>query len=311
MCVLVDHQHGFRSNRSCERQLINTTEHLARSINNRNQTDLLILDFSKAFETVAHKRLLLELEYYGSHSHRLNWMQWWLLNRTQQVVLEGEHGEKSKVESGVPQGSLGAPLLFYFTLMTRRTSHPIWNFLLVTPSCMASSIMQVMLFIFNKTDTALLAGHRNGKSTSTPLNIYRIKNPTIHHYTTLGQTLKAVDHQPYLRITISEILNWKTHVLDVENKVNRTLGCIKRNLNLCPERVKSRAYTSLVRPGRIPEYGSSAWDPYRTYQKNWLKQVQKHAARLATKTYIQGRKDVFNIQALIHLIGQNWSIEGH
>lgn len=135
----------------------------------------------------------------------------------------------------------------------------------MTPSCMASSIVQVMLFIFNKTDTALLAGHRNGKSTSTPLNIYRIKNPTIHHYTTLGQTLKAVDHQPYLCITISEILSCKTHVLDVENKANRTLGCIKRNLNLCPERVKSQAYTSLVRP--ILEYGSSAWDPDRTYQK--------------------------------------------
>ena len=43
------------------RQLINTIEHLARSINNRNQTNLLILDFSKAFNTVAHKRLLLKV----------------------------------------------------------------------------------------------------------------------------------------------------------------------------------------------------------------------------------------------------------
>ena len=75
--VLVDHQHGFRSNCSCETQLIKTIEHLARSINNRNQTDLFILDFSKAFDTIAHKRLFpaTELEYYGTHSHHLNWMQ--------------------------------------------------------------------------------------------------------------------------------------------------------------------------------------------------------------------------------------------
>ena len=59
--VLVDHQHGFRSDRSCETQLINTIEHLARSINNRNQTNLLILHFSKAFNTVTHKRLLLKV----------------------------------------------------------------------------------------------------------------------------------------------------------------------------------------------------------------------------------------------------------
>ena len=67
--VLVDHQHSFRSNHSCETQLINIIEHLACSINYRNQTDLLILDFSKAFDTVDHKRLLLKIKYYGIRGH--------------------------------------------------------------------------------------------------------------------------------------------------------------------------------------------------------------------------------------------------
>lgn len=43
--MLIDHQHGFRSNRSFETQLINTIEDLACSINYRNQTDLLITGF--------------------------------------------------------------------------------------------------------------------------------------------------------------------------------------------------------------------------------------------------------------------------
>ena len=42
-----------------------TVEHLPRSVNDRNQTNILILDFSKAFDKVAQKRLLLKLEYYG------------------------------------------------------------------------------------------------------------------------------------------------------------------------------------------------------------------------------------------------------
>ena len=58
--ILVDAQHGFRPGRSRETQLINTVEHLARSVNDRNQTDLLILDFSKAFDKVAYKRLVQE-----------------------------------------------------------------------------------------------------------------------------------------------------------------------------------------------------------------------------------------------------------
>ena len=57
------------------------------SVNDRNQTDLLILDFSKAFDKVAHKRLLLKLEYYGIRGLVLTWIKARLIGRTQQVVL--------------------------------------------------------------------------------------------------------------------------------------------------------------------------------------------------------------------------------
>ena len=50
--MLVDAQHGFSPGRSCEVQVINAVEHLARSVNARNQTDFLILDFSRAFEHI-------------------------------------------------------------------------------------------------------------------------------------------------------------------------------------------------------------------------------------------------------------------
>ena len=78
--ILVDYQHGFRRNRSCETQLINTLAHLAWSVNYGYQTNLLILDFSKAFDCVAHRRLLLKLDYYGIRGQTLDWLQAWLLN---------------------------------------------------------------------------------------------------------------------------------------------------------------------------------------------------------------------------------------
>ena len=56
--VLTDCQHGFRARRSCETQLIGLYHDLTQSLDKKKQTDLAILDFSKAFDRVLHQRLL-------------------------------------------------------------------------------------------------------------------------------------------------------------------------------------------------------------------------------------------------------------
>ncbi len=63
--ILVNFQHWFRKKHSCETQLITTTETIQRSLDKGRQTDIQILDFSKAFDTVAHERLLTKLAFYG------------------------------------------------------------------------------------------------------------------------------------------------------------------------------------------------------------------------------------------------------
>ena len=76
------------------------------------QVDLIMLDFSKAFDTVAHKKLLLKLEHYGIHSIIHLWIQTWLINRIQKVVVEGETSTNLKILSGAPQGTVLGPLIF-------------------------------------------------------------------------------------------------------------------------------------------------------------------------------------------------------
>ena len=59
--ILNPQQHGFRPNHSCQTQLIDFINEIQRSMNARQQTDLLFIDFSKAFDTVPHRRLLNKL----------------------------------------------------------------------------------------------------------------------------------------------------------------------------------------------------------------------------------------------------------
>ena len=106
------YQHGFRSGHSCESQLINTIDNIVRSMKDRNQVDLLILDFPKAFESVPHERLLMKLDHYGLSHQLQQWIRTWLTTRYQKVIVDGESSESVHVDSGVPQGTVLGPLMF-------------------------------------------------------------------------------------------------------------------------------------------------------------------------------------------------------
>ena len=56
--ILFGNQHGFRKNDSCESRLILTVEDLAMNLDHGDQMDMIILDFSKAFDKVPHQRLI-------------------------------------------------------------------------------------------------------------------------------------------------------------------------------------------------------------------------------------------------------------
>ena len=80
------------------------------NIDSKQQTDLVILDFSKAFDTVPHKKLLFQLIKYGITGNINKWIQSILMLRKQQVIVEGESSKPCSVDSGVPQSSVLGPL---------------------------------------------------------------------------------------------------------------------------------------------------------------------------------------------------------
>ena len=107
--ILQNCQHGFRQKQS---QLIITTEELQRSIDQKKQVDVIILDFSKAFDTMAHNKLISKLQNYGIQGKTNKWINKWVKFRNQKVVLDGEMSDPVPVTSGVPQGTVLGPLMF-------------------------------------------------------------------------------------------------------------------------------------------------------------------------------------------------------
>ena len=287
--ILTKLQHGFRSLHSCESQLVITMNDIIQRYDRGEQVDVAILDFSKAFDTVPHKKLLHKLDHYGIDGNLHKWMATFLTEREQQVVVDGEASDTCRVESGVPQGTVLGPLLFLLHI-NDLPERVLSQMRLFADDCL------IYRTISSKQDHTILQqdltslkkwadewGMKFNESKCYTMSICRKRAQSHHQYILNSHKLKKVHENPYLGVLLSDDLKWTKHIDKISNKANSILGLVRRNLKNCPNTFKQQAYISLIRP--ILEYGCVVWDPYLQKDVDKLEKIQKRAARFAMNDY--------------------------
>jgi hypothetical protein len=276
--ILSPYQHGFRSQHSCETQVIGFSQEVHDNLQQGQQTDIIVMDFSKAFDKVDHHKLLLKLQRLGVNPQVILWVGSFLRGRTQQVLVEGKTSDILPVLSGVPQGSVLGPCLFlsYINDLPDSVKSKVRLFAddtivyLTVKSTKDAQNLQNDLHSLETWESDWSMEFNPDKCEI--LRISRKKHPIIFPYKLHGIELKSTSAAKYLGVTISQDLSWTNHINSITSKATNTLRFIKRNVKTPNKKAKETAYKTYVRPQL--ENCPTVWHPWQKYLIYKIEQVQ-------------------------------------
>jgi hypothetical protein len=282
-----EQQHGFTQGKSTVTNLLEAMNIWTEALMHGLPVDIIYLDYSKAFDTVPHERLLRQVSSLGIKGQLLNWIRSFLTGRRQKVKVHDAVSSWRPVESGVPQGSVLGPTLFAMFV------------------CDVPSVVDNMISMFAD-DTKLynvITDMDSGTSLSDDLNKLQawsdkmqmkfhpekckvmhlgLRNPCTDYFMRKNDgtvhELQNTTSEKDLGVTVDNQLKFSEHINNIVSKANRVLGCIKHTFKHLNSDTFLLLYKSIVRPHL--EYASCVWSPSLKKDKDALERVQRRATKL-------------------------------
>jgi hypothetical protein len=288
--LLTNRQHGFRKGFSCDTQVVSFIHDLASSMDKKIETDVVFLDFQKAFDKVPHKQLLMKLGMFGVHDDVITVLRSFLLGRKQQVLIDGDLSDPLPVLSGVPQGSVIGPLLFLIYINDLIEHISSKGGLFADDTVLYREIHGPLDVCILQDDLDKIAQWCNTWNMTlnikkcVSMSVSRLKNTHKPRFYTLNDhTLSKVDKFRYLGVIIDEELKIDDHIAQVVTKSNQAMGFTRRHTRGCSEQTKLKCYTTFVRPHL--DYACAAWDPHLARHVHSLEMIQRRAVRFVSNKY--------------------------
>ena len=281
--LITSSQYGFLPGKSTLSQLISSVSDWVSSVNENEQTEVIYVDYAKAFDTVCHQKLLLKLKSYGMCGEVWKWLNSFLSSREFQVKVGEFFSNSREITSGDPQGSILGPLLFliYINDVSDNLSSAcrlysddlkIYRTLRDPPSD----------FYELQNDLSRLENWSNIWQlhiSEEKCNLFHIR---FQHecFLRLGNVkLPVRDIVKDLGVYVDSDFKWRFHCTEIAKKASRVANCILRSLqHPCLEHYK-KAFVVYCRP--LLEYCTPIWSPSAAEIIGIVENVQRRYTRIA------------------------------
>lgn len=279
-CLFSKNQHGFLPGRSTVSNLFLISQHIAFSLDHRDQTDVVYLDFAKAFDCLDHKVLHKKLLKFGLSVDFANFLKSYLENRKFYVEIAGTQSKTFLITSGVPQGSVLGPILFNIfindivdifksTALLYADDLKIFSNVVSLEDCY--KIQKDLMSLENWcNDNRLLLNIEKCKIVSFSRN----KSKIIFEYKIQNRLLQRTHSVKDLGVIFDDKLTYVLHCQSVVNASYKMLGFIIRSCKEFKEVGTFKLlFTSLVRSKL--EYAAIIWRPYYKTHIDTIERIQR------------------------------------
>lgn len=305
--LISKYQHAFIKNHSTATNILESINDWLVGIKSPNCTDVVYIDFSKAFDSIVISKLLLKLHCYGISGLLLSWIKCFLSDRTQCVVVDRCQSLFNKVTSGVPQGSVLGPILFILYINDI--------------DCVCCGNVKLQLFAddakiyssinIDRASVSLQQSLDNlchwasdwqlviNISKCAVLSVCSKPLLTDHAYSING--IVVTHHNSYndLGITVCQNLSFNGHINNIVSRARQRVSILFRGFSSRNCNVLRRAYITYVRP--IVEYNTIVWNPCVKYLIDIIERVQRNFSKripsLSSMTYAE-RLAFLNLETL-------------
>ena len=290
---LTEHQSGNKAMHSCETLNVFMTDKALEAMDSKKLMLMVLLDLSKAFDSLKHATLLLKLQSLSLSHSALEWFRSYLSERSQYVRIGSELSALENIVYGVPQGSILGPALFNIYLNDLPTI-PRFSSLesyvddsklyLSFPVRDLNTIVQQI-----NEDLSLIASwcchnHLLINPDKTKLLVMGTRQmlQTLPDFSLLGKEIAPTASARDLGVQVDATLSYNEHVTNITSTCMASLCQINRIKHLLDSRTLENVITSLVFSKLY--FCSTVWANTSKTNVRKLQKIQNFAARILTGT---------------------------